>query len=370
MIASRLSYFYRICGQLTPTFMSEISLSYNPAMLPYALARPLLFSLDAETAHELTLAGLRRFSCLLPAMSAGSGPPVAVMGLAFANRVGLAAGLDKNGEAIDGLAKLGFGFLEIGTVTPQPQQGNPRPRLFRLPARQALINRMGFNNQGVAALLENVKAARYRGILGINIGKNFATPMERAADDYLACLDQVYAHASYVTVNISSPNTKNLRQLQGESELDALLGILKARQNELAQQHGRYVPLALKIAPDLEPGQIESIACALRRHRIDAVIATNTTVSRRGVEAEPNAAESGGLSGAPLFELSTAVVAALAQALAGEVPIIACGGITDGARAQAKIAAGAKLVQIYSGLIYRGPELVRECVKATTGVPS
>lgn len=337
-------------------------------MLPYSLARPLLFSLDAETAHELTIAGLRRFACLLPAMTAESGPPVQVMGLAFPNRVGLAAGLDKNGEAIDGLAKLGFGFLEIGTVTPRPQPGNAKPRMFRLPAKQAIINRMGFNNHGVAALLENVKAARYQGILGINIGKNFDTPIERAAEDYLACLDKVYPHASYVTVNISSPNTENLRQLQGESELDALLGALKARQNDLAQRHGRYVPLALKIAPDLEPGQIDGIAAALRRHRIDAVIATNTTVSRQGVAGEPHAAESGGLSGAPLFELSTAVVAALALALAGEVPIIAAGGITDGARARAKIAAGARLVQIYSGLIYRGPELVRECVSAMRGI--
>ncbi len=334
-------------------------------MLPYFLARPLLFSLDAETAHELTVAGLRHFSCLLPDLATASGPPIQLMGLAFPNRVGLAAGLDKNGEAIDGLAKLGFGFLEIGTVTPRPQSGNPRPRMFRLPAKQAIINRLGFNNHGLAALLENVKAARYKGILGINIGKNFDTPMERAADDYLACLDKVYVHASYVTVNISSPNTVNLRQLQGESELDALLGVLKSRQEELAQRHGRYVPLALKIAPDLEPGQIEGIAAALRHHRIDAVIATNTTVSRPGVAGEPHASESGGLSGAPLFELSTAVVAALAKSLAGEVPIIAAGGITDGARARAKISAGAKLVQIYSGLIYRGPELIRECVDAT-----
>ena len=333
-------------------------------MLPYSLARPLLFALDAETAHELTIAGLRRFGCLLPAMAAASGASLRVMGLDFPNRVGLAAGLDKNGEAIDGLAKLGFGFLEIGTVTPRPQPGNPRPRLFRLPAQRALINRMGFNNHGVAALLANVKAARYRGILGINIGKNFDTPIERAADDYLLCLDRVYPYASYVTVNISSPNTANLRRLQGESELDALLGALKARQNDLARSHGRYVPLALKIAPDLEAGQIEGIAGALRRHRIDAVIATNTTVSRQGVEGEAHAAEQGGLSGAPLFAPATAVVAALAAALAGEIPIIAVGGISDGAGARAKIAAGATLVQLYSGLVYRGPELVAECVRA------
>ena len=334
-------------------------------MLPYSLARPLLFALDAEAAHELTIAGLHRFGCLLPEPPAPRGAPIRVMGLDFPNRVGLAAGLDKNGEAIDGLAKLGFGFLEIGTVTPRPQPGNPKPRLFRLPEQRAIINRMGFNNHGVAALLGNVRAAKYQGILGINIGKNADTPIERAADDYLACLDQVYALASYVTVNISSPNTKNLRQLQGGDELDALLGALKARQAQLADKHGRYVPLALKIAPDLDAEQIAQIAAALRRHRIDAVIATNTTLGREGVEASPHAKETGGLSGAPLFEKSTAVVAALAQALAGELPIIAAGGILDGEKARAKLAAGAALVQIYSGLIYRGPELVRECVTMT-----
>ena len=336
-------------------------------MLPYALARPLLFALDAEIAHELTIAGLHRFGCLLPDLPVTAGPPVRVMGLDFPNRVGLAAGLDKNGEAIDGLAKLGFGFLEVGTVTPRPQPGNPKPRMFRLPEQQAIINRMGFNNHGVAALIANVRAAKYKGILGINIGKNADTPIERAADDYLACLDKVYALASYVTVNISSPNTKNLRQLQGENELDALLGALKARQGELADKHGRYVPLALKIAPDLNPEQIENIAAALRRHRIDAVIATNTTLGREGIERLPQAKEAGGLSGAPLFEKSTAIVTALAKALANELPIIAAGGIVDGAKAKAKLAAGAQLVQIYSGLVFRGPELVRECVAMTKG---
>ncbi len=334
-------------------------------MLPYSLARPLLFALDAEAAHELTIAGLHRFGCLLPESPAPKQAPLRVMGLDFPNRVGLAAGLDKNGEAIDGLAKLGFGFLEIGTVTPRPQPGNPRPRLFRLPEQQAIINRMGFNNHGVAALLDNVRAAKYQGILGINIGKNADTPIERAADDYLACLDKVYGLASYVTVNISSPNTKNLRQLQGENELDALLGALKARQGELADKHGRYVPLALKIAPDLDAEQIAQIAAALRRHRIDAVIATNTTLGREGVEGSRHGKEAGGLSGAPLFDKSTAVVAALAQALAGELPIIAAGGILDGEKARAKLAAGAQLVQIYSGLVFRGPELVRECVTMT-----
>ena len=333
----------------------------------YDLARPVLFALDAETAHDLTLTGLRAAAAtrLLPACPVPQGPPVRVMGLDFPNRVGLAAGLDKNGCCIDGLAALGFGFLEIGTVTPRPQPGNPRPRLFRLPERQALINRMGFNNDGVDALIAHVRRARYRGILGINIGKNFDTPIERAADDYLAGLRKVYELASYVTVNVSSPNTKDLRQLQGESELDSLLGALKGEQAQRADRNGRYVPLALKVAPDLDTAQIGSIAGALRRHRIDAVIATNTTVSRQGVEGLPHAEEAGGLSGAPLFARSTEVVAALAQQLQGEIPIIAAGGIVDGKTARAKLEAGASLVQIYSGLIYRGPALVREAVAAT-----
>jgi len=336
-------------------------------MLPYSLIRPLLFGLDAETAHDLTIAALQRFACLLPPVVFAPQRPLRVMGLDFPNRVGLAAGLDKNGEAIDGLAKLGFGFLEIGTVTPRPQAGNPKPRLFRLPQQQALINRLGFNNHGLGALTANVVAAKYRGILGINIGKNADTPIERAAEDYLACLDKVYPLASYVTVNISSPNTLNLRQLQGDAELEALLGALKYRQAELAEKHGRYVPLALKIAPDLDDNQIAAISAALRRHRVDAVIATNTTLERTAVGGLPYAQEAGGLSGAPLFERSTAVVATLAKALANEVPIIAVGGIVDGPKAKAKLAAGAQLVQLYSGLIYRGPELVRECVLATRG---
>ena len=336
-------------------------------MLPYSLLRPLLFSLDAESAHELTIAGLHKFSCFLPSAPAAGDQTIRVMGLDFPNRVGLAAGLDKNGEAIDGLAKLGFGFIEVGTVTPRPQPGNPKPRLFRLPAKQALINRMGFNNHGVEALLANIRAAKYRGILGINIGKNAFTPIENAATAYLTCLDKVYSSASYVAVNISSPNTVNLRQLQNQTELDALLGALKARQGELADKHGRYVPLALKIAPDLDDQQIASIADTLRRQGIDAVIATNTTLSRTDVSDLPHGAEAGGLSGAPLFEKSTAVVAALAKALAGELPIVAVGGILDGAQAQAKIAAGAQLVQLYSGLIYRGPDLVTECIAATRG---
>jgi dihydroorotate dehydrogenase len=337
------------------------------AMSPYALVRPLLFSLDAENAHELTLRLLAIGDSLgiLPSPPA-LGKPIEVMGLEFPNRVGLAAGLDKNGTAIDGLSRLGFGFLEVGTVTPRPQPGNPKPRLFRLPEHEAIINRMGFNNAGIDALRERLALVRYRGILGINIGKNFDTPIEQAVDDYLVCLDKAYALASYITVNISSPNTKNLRQLQGASELDALLGALKARQAALADTHGKYVPLALKIAPDLDSGQIADIADALRRHRIEAVIATNTTLGRDGVESSPLAAEAGGLSGSPLFEKSTAVIRSLAQALAGELPIIAAGGITSGKRARAKLDAGAALVQIYSGLIYRGPQLVAECIEATT----
>jgi dihydroorotate dehydrogenase len=297
--------------------------------------------------------------------------PVEVMGLKFPNPVGLAAGLDKNGDHIDALASLGFGFLEIGTITPRPQPGNPRPRLFRIPEKQAIINRMGFNNEGVEKLLANVAAAQFPkrgGILGINIGKNFDTPIENAADDYLLCLDRVYDAASYVTVNISSPNTKNLRELQKDDALDALLGSLKAAQARLADQHGKYVPLALKIAPDLEDTQIQAIADLLRQHRMDGVIATNTTLSRAGVEGLPNAGETGGLSGAPVFDISTAVTKKLATALAGELPIIGVGGIMSGADAAAKIEAGASLVQFYSGFIYRGPELVGEAADAISSL--
>jgi dihydroorotate dehydrogenase len=334
-------------------------------MIPYCLIKPFVLALDPETAHELSIATLRTAGVLLPAKGPLPDTPVEVMGLEFPNRIGLAAGLDKNGEAIDGLAAWGFGHIEVGTVTPRPQPGNPKPRLFRLPEVEGIINRMGFNNRGIDALITNVRAAKYQGILGINIGKNADTPIERAADDYLIGLEKAYPHASYVTVNISSPNTKNLRQLQGESELDALLAALKARQAVLAQQHGKYVPLVLKIAPDLDDMQIVHIADALRRHRIDGVIATNTTLDRSRVTGLRHADEAGGLSGAPLFEPSTEVVRKLAQALAGEVPIIAAGGVVDGAKAKAKLDAGAQLVQIYSGLVYRGPGLVAECVAAT-----
>ncbi|MCB1961260.1 MAG: quinone-dependent dihydroorotate dehydrogenase [Rhodocyclaceae bacterium] len=330
----------------------------------YDLARLVFFSLDAETAHGLGITALKHAGRVLPVAAPLTGTPTTVMGIDFPNRVGLAAGLDKNGEAIDGLARLGFGFIEIGTITPRPQAGNPRPRLFRLPDVHGIINRMGFNNAGVDALLDNVRAAKFKGVLGINIGKNADTPMERAVDDYLACFEKVYPHASYVTVNISSPNTKNLRALQGASELDALLAPLKDAQQRLADAHGRYVPLALKIAPDLDDAQITNIADALRRHRIDGVIATNTTIARDKVQGLPHGDEAGGLSGAPVRVASTRVIRALAGTLAGEVPIIGVGGIFNGRDAQEKIDAGASLVQFYSGLIYRGPALVRECVRA------
>ena len=330
----------------------------------YPLIRSALFSLDPEDAHGLTLSSLdvAHAMGLLKLLPRAQGKPVRVMGIDFPNAVGLAAGLDKDGAHINALAALGFGFIEIGTVTPRPQPGNPKPRLFRLPAAEAIINRMGFNNRGVDNLVRNVEASGFKGVLGINIGKNKDTPNEHAVDDYLACLDKVYARASYVTVNISSPNTQNLRELQKDEALDALLSSVKLRQSELAQLHGRYVPIALKIAPDLDDGQIAAISALLMMHRIDAVIATNTTIARDAVANLPNAAEAGGLSGAPVRAASTRVVTSLAHHLKNEVPIIGVGGILRGDDAAEKIAAGASLVQLYSGLIYRGPELVRECV--------
>jgi len=285
------------------------------------------------------------------------------MGLQFPNPVGLAAGLDKDAAHIDALARLGFGFLEVGTVTPRPQPGNPRPRLFRIVDREAIINRMGFNNVGVDRLVENVRRARYGGILGINIGKNFDTPIERAADDYLACLEKVHPYASYVTVNVSSPNTKNLRQLQQAQELGDLLARLARRRDQLDKAAQRRVPLAVKIAPDLDDEQVAAIARLVEQHGIDAVIATNTTVSRKGVEGLPHAEEAGGLSGAPVRAASTAVVRKVASALGGRVPVIGVGGILSAADAREKLAAGASLVQVYTGLVYRGPGLVREIVR-------
>ncbi|VVD88257.1 quinone-dependent dihydroorotate dehydrogenase [Pandoraea anhela] len=333
----------------------------------YPLARRALFCLDAEQAHHLTLATLRGAASLGLASLVGQTlpeDPRTVMGIRFPNPVGLAAGLDKDGSCIDGLAALGFGFVEVGTVTPRPQPGNPKPRIFRLPQAEAIINRMGFNNGGVEQFLQNVQSARYQGPLGLNIGKNADTPIERAVDDYLICLEKVYPYATYVTVNISSPNTKNLRQLQGGDELDALLGKLKDKQRALSDRHGKYVPIALKIAPDLDDEQIKVIAGTLTRHGFDGVIATNTTLSREAVAGLPNANETGGLSGRPVFDASNRVIRALATELGGALPIIGVGGILSGADARAKLDAGASLVQVYSGLIYRGPELVRECVQA------
>jgi dihydroorotate dehydrogenase len=332
----------------------------------YKLARPLLFQLDPETAHELAFPSFRLMQRMglsgLPGRALPGGA-VRVMGLDFPNPVGLAAGLDKNAEHIRLMAAFGFGFLEVGTVTPRPQPGNPKPRLFRLVEAQAIINRMGFNNHGVDAFVANVERARYEGILGINIGKNFDTPVERAADDYLACLRKVYPHASYITINISSPNTKNLRQLQQAGELGGLLATLTREREKLARG-GRRVPFAVKIAPDLDAEQLEAIARLLVEHGIDAVIATNTTVSRKGVEGLRHADEAGGLSGAPVRELSTQVIRSLAGLLKGRIPIIGNGGILSAADAQEKFAAGASLVQVYTGLIYRGPALVKEIVDA------
>ncbi|MBX3662500.1 MAG: quinone-dependent dihydroorotate dehydrogenase [Burkholderiales bacterium] len=333
----------------------------------YPLIRPLLFALDAERAHHLTLESLRfAEACGLAGLCSRriAALPVKVMGIEFPNPVGLAAGLDKNGDYIDALAALGFGFLEIGTVTPRPQPGNPRPRMFRLPAARAVINRMGFNNHGVDALLANVRRARFRGVLGINIGKNFDTPIERAAEDYLACLRKVYEHASYVTVNISSPNTRNLRQLQQGDELGHLLSALRDERERLADRHGRRVPLALKIAPDLEADQVSAIAELLLVHHIDAVIATNTTTARDAVAELPHGREAGGLSGAPLTAQAQNITAQLVAALGGALPVIGVGGIMCGADAAARMGAGASLVQLYTGLVYAGPALVGDCVEA------
>jgi dihydroorotate dehydrogenase len=341
------------------------------AVVPYALTRPFLFGLDPEQAHDLTLGTIAAMQntpaqCLWA--QAAVDDPLSVAGLRLRNRIGLAAGLDKNGRCIDGLGAMGFGFVEVGTVTPLPQPGNPKPRIFRLPQRQALINRLGFNNEGLAAFVANVRRARsFRaagGVLGLNIGKNAATPIERAADDYLAALEGVYPHADYVTVNISSPNTKNLRALQSDEALEALLAALQQRRAGLAQQHGRRVPLFVKIAPDLDAEQVAVIAATLQRQGIDGVIATNTTLAREAVQGLPHAAEAGGLSGPPVFEASNRVIRALRAALGPAYPIIGVGGVVSGADAVAKLDAGADLVQVYTGFIYRGPELVREAALA------
>ena len=341
------------------------------AVVPYTLARSFLFGLDAEAAHDLTLGTIARLQntpaqCLWA--QARVDDPVTVAGLRFPNRVGLAAGLDKDGRCIDGLGAMGFGFIEVGTVTPLAQPGNPKPRIFRLPERQALINRLGFNNAGLAAFVDNVRRARsFRaagGIVGLNIGKNAATPIEHAADDYLAGLQGVYPHADYVTVNISSPNTKNLRALQSDEALDALLGALQVRRARLAEVHGRRVPLFLKIAPDLDDAQLGLIAATLQRHGLDGVIATNTTVSRDAVAGLPHAQETGGLSGGPLLQASNHVIRALRAELRPGYQILGVGGVCSGADARSKIEAGADLVQLYTGFIYGGPPLVQEVAHA------
>jgi dihydroorotate dehydrogenase len=336
-------------------------------MNTYALLKPLLFQFEAENAHDLTLKSLKyaeKTGLLKLYPKAPLCQPRQVMGITFPNAIGLAAGLDKNGAVIDGMAALGFGFIEIGTVTPRPQPGNPKPRLFRVPEAQGIVNRFGFNNLGVDNLIENVKAANYKGVLGINLGKNFDTPNENAVDDYLICMQKVYAYASYITVNISSPNTKNLRALQEKAALSDLLATLKQEQLKLAQTYGRYVPIALKIAPDLEHEQVNEIADLLIAHKIDGVIATNTTLARDMVQGLPNANEIGGLSGAPVKDRSTLVIQQLSQRLQGAVPIIGVGGILTGADAVEKIAAGASLVQVYSGLIYKGPKLVHDICRS------
>ena len=335
--------------------------------IPYAVARPLLFALEPETAHALSLRALRLLhGCGLSLLAAPGRvhDPVQLLGLRFPNRVGLAAGLDKNGEAIDALAALGFGFVEVGTVTPRPQAGNPQPRLFRLPQARALINRMGFNNAGLDAFLRNVRRSRREVPLGLNIGKNATTPIERALDDYAAGLRAVHANADYVSVNVSSPNTRNLRQLQSDEALETLLRGLADERARLADAQGRRVPLLLKVAPDLDTAQIAALADALQRHGVDGVIATNTTIARDGVEGLRHAAESGGLSGAPLQVRSDAVIAQLRAHLGRGYPIIGVGGIVDASGARAKIAAGADLVQLYTGLIYQGPQLVADCAAA------
>ena len=341
------------------------------AFVPYALTRPFLFGLDPELAHEVTLGALARIQhtpliCAIAQKRVES--PVTVAGLVFPNRVGLAAGLDKNGRCIDAFGAMGFGFVEVGTVTPKPQPGNPKPRMFRLPEAQGLINRLGFNNDGLDVFIANVRRSRFRkqgGILGLNIGKNAATPIEQAVSDYVICLDGVYPHADYVTVNISSPNTKNLRELQSDAALDALLTTLEARGRELAARHGRRVPIFVKIAPDLDDTQVQLIARTLKKTGMDGVIATNTTIARDAVRHLPHGEELGGLSGAPVFAASNRVIAQLRSELGAAFPIIGAGGVMCGADARAKIAAGADLVQVYTGFIYKGPPLVPEVARAT-----
>ena len=335
----------------------------------YAFARRALFALDPERAHDVTLGALSRSTALARRLYGDkvAHVPVDLMGLQLPNPIGLAAGLDKDGRCIDGLAALGFGFVEVGTVTPEPQPGNARPRLFRLPEQRALINRMGFNNDGVAALVERAKHRRSTTALGINIGKNAITPPEQAVADYLAGLKAVYAIADYVTINISSPNTKGLRDMQGRESLDELLGALREERDRLAEAESRYVPLAVKIAPDLTEGQLDAIADRLLHHGIDGVIATNTTIAREGVDLRWTR-EAGGLSGVPVRRRSTQVIAALYARLGSRLPIIGVGGIQSARDATDKLEAGATALQMYTGLIYQGPRLIADCAKAAQHV--
>lgn len=342
--------------------------------LPYALARPFLFGLDPEIAHDLTMASLARTQgtpLSLAYCGTRVADPVELAGLKFPNRIGLAAGMDKNARCIDGLAAMGFGFIEVGTVTPKGQSGNPKPRMFRLPEANALINRLGFNNDGLDAFLENVQRSAVRKqaasvplILGLNIGKNAATPIENAVDDYLVCLNGVYPHADYVTINISSPNTKNLRALQNDDALDALLASIATKRETLVAQHGKRVPIFVKIAPDLNDEQVEVMAATIKRHNMDGVVATNTTISRDAVTGMRHAEEPGGLSGAPVLKASNRVISNLRSALGQRFPIIGVGGVMSGVDAVSKIKAGADLVQIYTGLIYKGPALAVEAALA------
>lgn len=338
--------------------------------LLYPLARFILFRMDAEHTHDLTLKWLRRIEksflrrlLVQPMVD----DPVEVFGITFPNRIGLAAGLDKNGSCIDAFAALGFGHIEIGTVTPRPQPGNPKPRLFRLPKAKGLINRFGFNNQGVDQLIKNVKASKYTGILGINIGKNFDTPVEKATEDYLICLEKVYPYATYVTVNISSPNTANLRQLQFGEALDELLVAINGKQAELTERYNQKIPILIKIAPDLSEQEIEQLAETFVKFKVDGVIATNTTFSRKGVEGLEHAEEQGGLSGMPVLEQSNFVLQRLSLLTGSQFPIIGVGGICDAAAAYDKIKLGASLVQIYSGIIYQGPKLITDIAKTLKG---
>ncbi len=343
------------------------------SLIPYALTRRFLFGLDPETAHELTMDALARTQgtpLQLAYCNSRISDPVELAGLKFPNRVGMAAGLDKNARCIDGLAAMGFGFIEVGTVTPKAQPGNPKPRMFRLPEAQALINRLGFNNDGLDAFITNVQKSTARQnkatgpLLGLNIGKNASTPIENAVDDYLICLDGVYPHADYVTINISSPNTQNLRALQSDAALDALLGRIAERREALSTQHGKRVPIFVKIAPDLDSQQIDVIASTLKRHAMDGVIATNTTLARDAVKNMRHAEETGGLSGGPVLAASNRVITQLRSTLGKGFPIIGVGGVMSAADAVSKIKAGADVVQIYTGLIYQGPGLVKDAALA------